>query len=258
MALALSFGIVAPEASDVLARLADLAAFLRDRDLLDLGPSSFPTYKELAASVREGSSDVAWLAPVSYAWLAEAVTPIGSLRRAGETEYSTALVVREDSSLESLDDLRRTKGLRAGWVDPWSAAGYVVPRLELARSGILAMDVFAKETFHGTHALALEALAEGEADVVATYALAKRDGLATRTIATWGPIPNDVIAVRRNLGPSEFTAIRDALRAVTADEAGRVRMRALFGGDELTEGVGEGHVRLRLAYESGIASGLFD
>ena len=97
MAVALSFGIVAPETSDVLARLADLAAFLRKRDLLDIGPRSFATYKELAASVREGSSDVAWLAPVSYAWLAEAVTPIGSLRRAGETEYSAALLAREDS-----------------------------------------------------------------------------------------------------------------------------------------------------------------
>lgn len=259
MTVSLSFGIVAPETStDVLARLADLAGFFRDKELLDLGPRAFPTYKELAASVREGSTDVAWLAPVSYAWLAEGVTPIGSIRRETGDGYSAALVVKETSPVKTLDDLRTTKGLRAGWVDPWSAAGYVVPRLELARAGILAMNVFAKETFHGSHTRALEALAKDEADVVATYARAKRDGLPTRTLATWGPIPNDVIAVRRNLGPLEYEAARDAMRAACADETGRARMRALLGGDELTDGVGDGHVRLRLAYESAVASGLFD
>lgn len=258
-AIALTFGIVAPETSpDVLARLADLAAFFRERDLLDLGPRSFATYKELAASVREGSSDVAWLAPVSYAWLAEAVTPIGTIRRESSDGYSSSLLVKESSALKSLDDLRAAEGLRAGWVDPWSAAGYVVPRLELARAGIVPMNVFAKETFLGTHTKALEALAAGEVDVVATYSRAKLDGLDTRSLATWGPIPNDVIAVRRNLGPKEYEAARDAMRAACADETGRARMRALLGGDHLDDGVGDGHVKLRLAYESGIASGLFD
>lgn len=259
MTLALTFGIVAPETStDVLARLGELASYFREKDLLDLAPRTFPTYKELAASVREGSSDIAWLAPVSYAWLAEGVTPIGSIRRESDSGYSSTLLVEESSALKSLDDLRTAKGLRAGWVDPWSAAGYVVPRLELARAGILAMNVFEKETFHGNHTRALEALAKREADVVATYARASLDGLTTRTLATWGPIPNDVIAVRRNLGPKEYEAARDALRAACADETGKARMRALLGGDELTDGVGEGHVKLRLAYESGIASGLFD
>ena len=258
-AVALTFGIVAPDTSpDVLARLADLAAFFRERNLLDLGPRAFPTYKELAASVREGSSDVAWLAPVSYAWLAEGVTPIGSIRRESQAGYSSTLVVKETSPLKSLDDLRTAKDLRAGWVDPWSAAGYVVPRLELARAGIIAMNVFAKESFHGTHTKALDALAADEVDVVATYARASVDGLSTRALATWGPIPSDVIAVRRNLGPKEHEAARDAMRAACADETGRARMKALLGGDELDEGVGEGHVKLRLAYESGIASGLFD
>jgi ABC-type phosphate/phosphonate transport system substrate-binding protein len=259
MTLALTFGIVAPEASsDVLARLAELAAFFRERDLLDLGPRTFATYKELAGSVREGTTDVAWLAPVSYAWLAEGVTPIGSIRRESGSGYSAALVVKEASAVKSLDDLRTAKGLRAGWVDPWSAAGYVVPRIELARAGILAMNVFAKETFHGSHTRALEALAKDEADVVATYSRASVDGLVTRTLATWGPIPNDVIAVRRNLGPQEYEAARDALRAACADDTGRARMRALLGGDQLDDGVGDGHVKLRLAYESAIASGLFD
>lgn len=259
MTFSLAFGIVAPEtSSDVLERLADLAAFFRERGLLDLGPRAFPTYKELAASVREGTSDVAWLAPVSYAWLAEAVTPIGSVRRESADGYSSALAVKESSPLKSLDDLRAAKGLRAGWVDPWSAAGYVVPRLELARAGILAMSHFAKETFHGSHTKALAALKSDEADVVAVFSRASLEGLTTRAIATWGPIPSDVIAVRRNLGPKEYEAARDALRAACADETGRARMRALLGGDHLDDGVGDGHVKLRLAYESGIASGLFD
>ena len=107
MSVALTFGIVAPETStDVLARLADLAAFFRERDLLDLGPRAFPTYKELAASVREGTSDVAWLAPVSYAWLAEAVTPIGSIRRESESGDQTRAQHRHTSMADKLDVTR--------------------------------------------------------------------------------------------------------------------------------------------------------
>ena len=249
----LSFGIVAPSgSSDVGSRFEELAK------LLSVAPKTFASYKELAASVRGGSTDIAWLGPVSYAWIAEGVTPIGTLRRQGQTDYHAALMVLEGSKLRTFDDLKKAKGLRAGWVDPWSAAGYVIPRIELARAGVLPADVFAKETFFGTHARALDALVAGDVDVIATYAKAARDGVSLHPLKAWGPIPSDVVAVRRNLGPREYDAAREALRAAFADETRRAHVKAVFGADELEEGIGEGHQKLRLAYESAVASGLFD
>src|SRR5689334_12816438 len=131
IATRLSFGLVAGDGqggsrSDVLDRFDELAAWLRENAKIELLSRPTATYKELVASVREGTCDVAWLPPVAYAWLAEAVHPLGSIVRDGATTYAAALVVREESELKSTADLR---SVRAGWVDPWSAAGYVVPRL---------------------------------------------------------------------------------------------------------------------------------
>lgn len=254
----LSFGLVQTKRSgDVLERFDELAAFMRARGLVDLTGRAVTSYKELAASVRDGSSDVAWLPPVVYAWLAEAVTPIGSIVREGETAYSCALVVREDSSIRSVDGLER---VRAGWVDPWSAAGYVVPRLELARRGILPERAFASESFHDGHREALAALARGDCDVAGVYqgAWSGMEDVRVRVLATFGPIPTDVIAVRRNLAPRDYERVREAFRAASSDDEGRALLRAVFGGEELREDLAEGHVALRLAYESGVAQGLFD
>lgn len=266
--MALSFGlVVSPRATDTVARFDALAAWMKDKGL-ELTARPAASYKDLVASVRESTSDLAWLPPVAYAWLAEAITPIGSLVRDGAMTYSAALVVREGSSLKALSDLR---GVRAGWVDPWSAAGYVVPRLELARKGIDPASAFSSETFYGSHRDALLALGKKECDVVGTYARTPKDAgdategawkeiddLRVHVLATFRSIPGDVIAARRNLGPQEFEAAQRAFKDAFADEDARKLAKELFGGSELHDGVDRGHDKLRRAYETGIANGLFD
>ena len=264
----LAFGLVAAPDAKVLAPFDELAEWMRAHAGVELERRTAPPYQALAESVREGSSDVAWLPPVVYAWLAEAVTPLGSIVREGKTTYSAALVVRQDAKVRSLADLG---GARAGWVDPWSAAGYVVPRIELARKGIDPASVFAAETFHGTHRDVLLALMRGDCDVAGTYARLPGEGDAAvegawshledvdvHVLATFGSIPPDVIAVRRNLAPASYERALDAFRRVTADEAARALFRGVFGGDDLGEGVEPGHDALRRAYERATANGLFD
>lgn len=256
--LRLSFGVASKAATPAT---EELARFLREKGLVDLEVRAAPSYKELAANVRGGSTDVAWLGPVAYAWIAEGVTPIGAIRRKGTGDYKSALVVRDDSPIAGVSALATAKDLRAGWVDPWSAAGYVVPRLELARRKIFPT-IFASEKFYGSHRAVLEALRDRACDIGAVYASAvseiEVDSLRVRVLATAGPIPSDVIAVRRNLAPKDYETIRDAFRAACADETGRERLRDVFDGDELDEELGAGHTNLRLAYETGVASGLFD
>lgn len=246
----------------------ELAAWMRAHTGVELERRTAPTYQELAASVRDGSSDVAWLPPVAYAWLAEAVNPIGSIVREGKTTYSAAIVVREDSKLEALADL---SSARAGWVDPWSASGFVVPRIELARAGMDPAATFQSEAFYGTHRDVLLALSRGACDVAGTYAQvpesgeaaafgawSKLEGLRVRVLATYGPIPTDVIAVRRNLAPDSYERVLGAFRDACVDERGSALVRAVFGGDDLHEGLEPGHEALRRAYERALANGLFD
>ena len=244
---------------------------------IDFTSRAAATYEELATSLRDGASDVAWLPPVVYAWHAEAVTPIGSILREGDAAYAAAIVVREGSPFQTLADLDK---VRAGWVDPWSAAGYVVPRLELSRAKVDPRRAFRSETFHGSHRDALVALSQDVCDVVGTHAKlpsvsaddvsskppaqatagawSEIDELRVRVLATSGAIPPDVIAVRRNLGPREHEQVIRAFRDACQDEAARPLVRAVFGGDELREGLAAGHDELRRAYEAAIARGLFD
>ena len=224
------------------------------------------SYKALSESVREGKSDVAWLPPVVYAWLAEAVNPLGYIARGDTGSYEAALVSLEASEYHALTDLR---GARAGWVDPWSAAGYVVPRIELARAGIDPGKMFGVETFYGSHHEVIAALGRGECDIAGTYAQITPDepikgpwssvpNLAVHVIATFTSIPSDVIAARRNLGPKEYERALEAFRLACASEDARPLVRAVFGGETLREGVDADHDRLRSAYERATAKGLFD
>jgi phosphate/phosphite/phosphonate ABC transporter binding protein len=245
-----------------------LAKWVLEHDDLELERKCWPTYRALAESIRAGESDIAWLPPVAYAWVAEGVTPLGCILRGAATTYSAALVALEDSALHVPADL---VSVRAGWVDPWSAAGYVVPRIELARAGLDPATTFKKETFYGSHREALLALSRGECDVAGTYARgveaggqakegawSELEGVNVRVLATFGSIPSDVVAVRRNLPPAEYERALEALRHACTDPSARPLVRAVFGGDELREGIDPGHDALRTAFESATAKGLFD
>jgi phosphate/phosphite/phosphonate ABC transporter binding protein len=265
----LVFGLVeASDKGEASAAFGELAAWMREHDDVDIERKSWPTYRALAESVRAGESDIAWLPPVAYAWLAEGVTPLGCIARGNATTYSAAIVALVDSKLHVPADL---VGARAGWVDPWSAAGYVVPRIELARAGLDPAGTFSKETFYGSHREALLALSRGECDVAGTYARSAEaggqaqegawselEGVNVRVLATFGSIPSDVIAVRRNLPPAQYERALAALRHACTDPAARPLVRAVFGGDELREGIDPGHDALRKAFESATAKGLFD
>ena len=112
--------------------------------------------------------------------------------------------MRDDSTLMDIADLR---GKRAAWVDAWSAAGYVIPRLRLRLSGADVSTLFREEHFYGTHSAAVRAVLDGEADVAGTYAQTDEsgrvvdgpwteiEGARVRVLVTFGDIPADVFAV---------------------------------------------------------------
>lgn len=270
-AMKLTFGLVGNgDETKATAAFDALARWLESEADVTLERVRAKSYEDLAISVREGKSDLAWLPPVVFARIAEGVTALGSIVRAGKTSYAAALLVADSSTVETMADLQ---GLRAGWVDPWSAAGFVVPRIELAARGVDPATTFRSESFHGSHRETLLALQRGECDVVGTFArLPEKDAasaLATegawstedvkvRVVATFGPVPTDVIAVRRNLPPEAYERALAALRKASASEEARELVKGVFGGEQLREGVEPGHETLRRAYERAVANDLFD
>jgi phosphate/phosphite/phosphonate ABC transporter binding protein len=256
-----------PPPNELPARVDDLTKVLGAHAGVEMDRYDAAGYEALATEVREGRIDVAWLPPIVYVRLADVVTPIGSILRGGQSAYEAALVVKSDSRIKTIDGLR---GVRAGWVDPWSAAGFVMPRVKLALLGVDPRTVFRTETFHGSHRAAMQALADGACDVAGTYsrsdeqgkvisgAWSEIEGAEVRVLASFGAIPPDVIAVRKSFPDADRIKILEALRAACTGESTRPVVRQVFNGDELQEGLASGYDALKSALDLATARGLFD
>jgi phosphate/phosphite/phosphonate ABC transporter binding protein len=263
----LVFGVVlASGAEELEGKLDRLVWWINKRAGLPLELRLADSYEDLAKDVRKGRVDVAWLPPVVHVRLASEVALLGTILRAGRVSYETALIVRRDSKAKVPANLR---GARAGWVDRWSAAGYVLPRIGLALQGLDPRTFFASEAFFGTHRKVVQALLDGECDVAGTYAQADGKGKVkggawseiagadVRVLETYGAIPPDVIATRAALVEPQRLLVRDAFLGASASDEGRRYLRDAFGGDTFVEDMQRTHESLARALEMASARGLF-
>ena len=246
----ITFGLVTGPA---LAETDRLLAWLKENAGLEVERRAADSYEALAGDVREGKVDVAWLPPIVFVRLGDAVTSIASIVRGGKSSYEAALIVPAASRIKSIEGLR---GARAGWVDRWSASGFVLPRMKLALLGVDPRTVFRTETFYGSHKKTIEAMVEGRCDVAGTHdgAWNDVDGADVRVLATFGAIPPDVLAVRSSIDEATRAGILEGLKK----DGAKPMLRAIFGGDEVRDGLAEGYDGLKSALESASARGLFD
>lgn len=239
----LRFGVYLLESKRMLGPMLDGCAEWLGGELgVEVVMEDIQTYEMLARKTNEGQLDIVWLPPIVYLHVGkDAVVPVAASRRGDRDGFETALIVRTDSSVNTLEEL---KGARAAWVDPWSAAGYVIPRLRMKLNGIDPSTLFSSEVFYGTHTAAVRALVAGGADVAATYARVDASGNAigggwteigvnVRVLATFGEIPADVIAVRATLPVDERKRIGTALIAGSRNKRVRGIIGSIFGADEL-------------------------
>ena len=124
-------------------------------------------YAALLRGLVTGGIELGWMPPFLVAAAAEqGATLCAVCERNGSLTYRSAIVVRKDGALRTLDDL---VGVRAAWVDRQSASGYVFPRLHLVAGGVDPKRAFASETFYGSPRAALSAVADGQADLCGCF-----------------------------------------------------------------------------------------
>ena len=100
-------GIVVPSAGSGLGeRLDAIASWMSSRIGVSIVRRDAGSYEALAADVREGRTDVAWLPPIVYLRLGTLVTPLGSMVRGGAVSYEAALIVAASSRIQTIDALR--------------------------------------------------------------------------------------------------------------------------------------------------------
>lgn len=222
------FGIVADGAAADEAFVDLAAAVLRARGPL-LEPVFFSSYPGLLEACHLGICDAVWAPPLIAHELrfTDVRRPVALVVREAGAFYYSALVVRSDVRGRALG-LHELGGKRVAWVSPRSAAGYVVPYLQLRALGYDPPSYFGETQFHFTHGRALAALARGDADAAATYAHVGRDGAFhvdhvhdARIVMTAGPIPGDVILTTEDVDPTFATAL---VRATVAEDGPLARV----------------------------------
>ena len=271
MALKLVFGAVRRDDSEVGKK--PLERFTRafgELAGLDIQVFEASTYEDLAAGMVKGDVDVAWLPPIPFIALERKGVAEGlvSQRRAGRAEFHAVLVVSAASPIQTLEDLQ---GTRAAWVDPYSASGYVVPRIELDARGIDPRVAFSAERFFHSHTEVVRAVIDGRADVGATYGgidgagavirgawLELPRGDTVRVLAALAAIPGDVIAARNDLPKRTRETVTRALVAIARDRVQRVFVRDLFGSEDFRRWLPAGYDELREQTAQASAKGMLE
>ena len=248
----LAFGYVAPNVRP-RARL-DMAQFWIEIGTaagLEIIVSEMASYAELTREFLRGEVDFAWLPPIPFVALErrKGAVPLVSHHRDGSSHFHSVLIAHRGTTLKKPSDL---SGTRAGWVDPHSASGYVLPRIALSELGIDPKTAFATERFYRSHEGVVRAVLERRADFGGTWL--GRDGQgaivrtpwqemvggeAVRIIQTFGAIPSDTIAARPGLAALEAEKVRQAL-IETSKELPHL-VRDLFGVDEFRPWTAEGY-----------------
>lgn len=140
----------------------------------------------------------------------------------GSISYVSVMVVRADSGITSLEQMR---GKSLAWADPNSTSGYLIPRFSLRRAGIgvESGQYFSRTGFAGGHEQGVVAVLQKQYDGACTWASGQGDpaqgfsrgnlramvekGMLNmadlRIIWTSDPIPNGPLAARTAL-PAAF------------------------------------------------------
>lgn len=175
-----------------------------------------------------GDVDLAYMGPTAYLRAHDRYAEKDTQRVqliAGEEPYRSVIVVREDSVIQSLADLR---GKTFAFVSHQSLGGHYIPRVQMAQAGITLADL-KDYGFLGRHERVVLSVLHGDYDAGATSQgiaesyHARSPGLRILHLST--PLPPLSIVARPGLSADVVKRIRDAL--VEPNASGRELLRSV-------------------------------
>jgi phosphonate transport system substrate-binding protein len=183
------------------------------------------TYLDTLNFLAEGKVDVASLGAVTYLEAHKkfrAVPILRPLNHNGEALYHSITIVRRDSAIKELKDL---KGKSFAFASIRSTSGNLFPRYYLAKSGIHLKDLKNYVNL-GHHDSVARAVLKGEFDAGAVKDVVankyKIKGL--KFIFYSDPIPSVPIVVRKDTPPEVVEAIKKAFLAIDINDPDTKKM----------------------------------
>jgi phosphonate transport system substrate-binding protein len=184
-------------------------------------------YTEAVELLRQGVTPIASLGDLTFA---EACTQFGArpivkpLNSRGHADYHSIIIVREDSTINTLRDL---KGKTFAFGNLHSTSGNLIPRDFLFQNGITLFDLKSYTNLDSHDAVA-KAVLKGkvEAGAVKDVIAYRYREHGLRLLAVSGPIPSVPVVVRKDAPAELVRAVESALLAIDpTDPRMRERMR---------------------------------
>jgi phosphonate transport system substrate-binding protein len=220
------------------AKAKPLEDLLSERLGIPVKVSISTDYNTVVEAMGSKQVDVGFLPPTTYVLAAEqgAAEVILQAQRNGVNDdgsfnddlvdyYKSMILVREDSDIQSVEDL---KGKRIAWQNVTSSAGYVWPAGYLLDNDIDPEKDVQGVTVKG-HDTAVISLINNDVDAAAVFQDARNNVVndlpeifeQTRVLFFTEAIPNDTIAVRPDMSPEWKEKIADAFIAIGQDPEGQ-------------------------------------
>jgi len=224
------------EAQTILEGGEEIAHRLQKITGLHFKTSVATSYAAVIEAMGAGKVDIGWLATFAYV-LAKQKYDVDLLLivvRFGSPFYRGQIIVRSDSSIRTLSDL---KGKKIAFVDPASTSGHLYPKTLLLSKGLNPDRLFSQSLFAGSHNAVILSVLKGEVDAGATYddaraAVAKSYPevfTKLRVIAYTKDIPNDTISARKGLDPALKQKIKTGLMQLAKTPDGSKVLKRLYG-----------------------------
>jgi phosphonate transport system substrate-binding protein len=227
--------VPASDTPEAKASADQLAQMLTDQTDLAVVANAATDYAAVREAMASGNAQIGWLNTFNYLLANEKIGAEAALvtERLGTTSYRGQLIVRANSGITALADL---EGSVMCWVDPYSASGYLVPRITLKANGIDPDKDFSRTVDAGSHSNVVMAVYKGDCDVGATYADARgsvADVFPAVTdkisvLATTADIANDSISFVKDFPPDVRDKISTALLEIAATEEGQAALGTLY------------------------------
>jgi phosphonate transport system substrate-binding protein len=215
-------------------RYMALRKYLSDKLGISINFTSLSRYGNIIERFTSEKMDGAFFGSFTYA-LAHSQLGVEPIARPvnldGTSTYQGYLFVRKDSGIRSVSQM---KGKRFVFVERATTAGYVFPLAYFRENGIKDPHAYLGETFFaGSHDAAIQAVLNKEAEIGAAKNT-MYDQLATENpriqnelviLATSGAVPQNCLAVRKDLDPELKKRLKQALIAMDKDKDGIEALR---------------------------------
>ncbi len=183
----------------------------------------------IAVALANGQVDCAWMGPWGYILAKDrsAAEALATVEYNGKPTYNAIIIAKPDLKIEHFPEDAR--GMSISFADAGSTSGWLIPNWWFLTHGIDVRTYF-KYRDGASHPANDIAVATGQVDLATDYdrnlnamieaGRVKADQV--RVVWTSDPLPNDALAVRRDLDPATKQRILEAALGIDAAQSARI------------------------------------